>query len=447
MNAMTIFVHPIASALLLILGLYPFFAFFVRSAANSSPANIFGSICFVFLAYRLYQLFKTGKGLKVPFYLMILGCFVLYTILSSIFLTSTLIEEGALKSLYANSFLHTFVAFLLIENMEFPENILKRIIQLLGVVLVIAALVSIIQISDPLFFFNDSELQQGLSYDRLQYYYANLDEDQTNATSRFFKGYRYSIYSWITGLSVGIDALAVFSLLMGIQKTTAIKRGVFVIAAGLISFLSSSRWIMLNFVIVASQNAFLKGNRIFNIVKYLLYAALFLFIIGTLANIVGLDIQKFVQERLLSSSAGTRIYAFEVFFKVFGDHPIFGTGGEDTEEMIRLITGRTSQIHVGYLKLFYYYGIVGGLIYLSFLGALFLQLWYRARASHYWGSFIAMTAFAVANLTLVELDLFYHGLLLALIFSNNLVNESMTGRMEPEFEPITQSPRFESVTS
>ena len=87
--------------------------------------------------------------------------------------------------------------------------------------------------------------------------------------------------------------------------------------------------------------------------------------------------------------------------------------------MERLIRGRTSQIHVGYLKLFYYYGLVGGLLYLAFLASLMNRMWKIARQSNYWGGFFAILAFVVANLTLVELDLFYHGLLLALIFSNH----------------------------
>ncbi|MEL6922655.1 MAG: hypothetical protein AAFO94_01320, partial [Bacteroidota bacterium] len=37
---------------------------------------------------------------------------------------------------------------------------------------------------------------------------------------------------------------------------------------------------------------------------------------------------------------------------------------------------------------------------------------------NYWGPYFAFVAFFLANCTLVELDIFYHGLLLAILFSN-----------------------------
>ncbi len=125
----------------------------------------------------------------------------------------------------------------------------------------------------------------------------------------------------------------------------------------------------------------------------------------------------------MSNSAETRILAFEVFSKVYPENPVIGTGGVNTTKMIQIIGGRSSQIHVGYLSLFYYFGLIGGLLYLAFMGSLLMRLWKRAKKSRYWGGFFALLAFAIANLTLVKLDLFFHGLLLALIFSNHFYNE------------------------
>ena len=107
--------------------------------------------------------------------------------------------------------------------------------------------------------------------------------------------------------------------------------------------------------------------------------------------------------------------------------------------MLQLIQGRTSQIHVGWLKLLYYYGIVGALIYLSFVVALLRHLFLRAKKSKYWGSFFALLAFVVANFTLVELSPLYHGLLLALIFSRYLPN------LPPEVDAITKPAQLRPV--
>lgn len=118
----------------------------------------------------------------------------------------------------------------------------------------------------------------------------------------------------------------------------------------------------------------------------------------------------------MEGSAGTRILAFKLFFEFYPEKPIFGTGGIQTEELIKARAGRTSQIHVGFLSLFYYYGAVGGIFYILFLYHLFKRLHYVARNTRFWGSFFAMMAFVAANMTLVSLDVFKMGVILALVF-------------------------------
>jgi hypothetical protein len=302
---------------------------------------------------------------------------------------------------------------------------MKLAIKILGVVLIISAIVSVIQIFKPLFFVKDPSIIEGLSYDRIAEYYNNNPKEESSSMSRLQDGYRSSIYSHIGGLSVGMDAMAIFSLLIALKSKNWIKTAAWVVAAALVSFLSSSRWIMLNFFIIASQNIWTTNNKILNAFKYLVYGLTLFIILVSLLEFSGFDIQRFTEERLGSNSAYTRILAIEVFSNVFYDNPIVGTGGVDTEKMRQLLAGRSSQIHVGYLKLFYFYGLIGGLLYLAFLFALLKRIWHMARVSNYWGGFFAILAFAIANLTLVELSLFYHGLLLALIFSKHFYEEGI----------------------
>ena len=90
---------------------------------------------------------------------------------------------------------------------------------------------------------------------------------------------------------------------------------------------------------------------------------------------------------------------------------------------------------MGWLKLFYYYGIVGGLLYIAFIISLLRHLYKLASVSRYWGSFFAFLAFAIANFTLVELNVFYHGLLLAVIYSRYLSNqEEITMIHDPHYQ-------------
>ena len=176
---------------------------------------------------------------------------------------------------------------------------------------------------------------------------------------------------------------------------------------------------MLNFLIVGSQNIWNSKNRILNIFKYGLYFITLLTLLILAMKLLGFDIQRFVEKRLMSDDALTRVLAFEVFFEVFPDNPIFGTGGVDTEKMVRLLGGMSSQIHVGFLKLFYYYGLIGGLLYISFMVSFLIRLRKMAKYSGYWGGFFAILIFFIANLTLFELSLFYYGPILAIIFANH----------------------------
>ena len=394
------------------------------------PHYLFGIICFLFLIFRLIKIYMEGGNLKIPYYVQLLGLFTLYTLLSSFLVSDLLMDTGTIKYLYSDYFLLTFIAFLIIENTHFPARWIHIAIRILGLTLVLAAIISVVQIYKPLFFLRTTDVIEGLPYERLGSYYRDNPVEETNSVSRFLGGYRLSIYSYINELSVGIDTLAIFSILIALKSTKRIRIIIWVIAAGLVSFLSSSRWIMLNFLVISSQFIWTRSTWFSNSIKYIFYGVILMIFMGTIAKYSGIDLQDFTEDRLFSNSALTRLVAVEVFSEVFPDHPFFGTGGVDTPEMERLIKGRSSQIHVGYLKLFYYYGLIGGLLYLGFLISFMIRLWQMARRSNYWGGFFAVLAFAIANITLVELDLFYHGLILAFIFSNHYYYKNITQATE-----------------
>ena len=220
----------------------------------------------------------------------------------------------------------------------------------------------------------------------------------------------------------------IFSILVAWRPINLLNRGVVTLTAAIVSFLSSGRWIIVNFFVVASQIIWTGKNKLTNLLYFLLSSTGLLMTIGLIANFMGLDVEQYISERLMSDSALTRVLAFEVFFEVFPDNPIFGTGGVDTEKMVRLLAGQSSQIHVGFLKLFYFYGLIGGLLYLSFMVTFLIRLRKMARYSGYWGGFFAIFAFFIANLTLFELSLFYYGPLLAIIFANHFYFNKMEGK-------------------
>lgn len=409
--------------ILLMLCLYPLYGYMVVSFLHSDPDYLSGLVIYGLGAELLITKFRNNENLRLPGYLLLLGLFTLYIFISKIFISDVVIETGLITYLYRDGFLRATVTLLIIENTRFDRKALDTSLKVLFWILIAAAGVSIIQIDNPLFFRNGGWLNGYGSFEQYEQYLQNLGPFYIDDVRPVKEGYRYSIYSWISGISVGLDALAIFSILLGIRTLPKLKRYFLIISAGLVSILSSSRWIMLNFIVIFYQRILGKSNRIFYSLQLIFTLAIILATVALTANFLGVDLNQFFKNRLLDSSAGTRLYAFEVFNKVFYDQPIFGTGGVDTPKMLMLIQGKTSQIHVGWLKLFYYYGLVGGVIYIVFIISLLRYLYQLAITSNYWGSFFALLAFVLANFTLVELSVFYHGILLAMIFSRYLSNQ------------------------
>lgn len=410
-------------AFIIFLCIFPIAGYLIRDKMNMEPDYVLGFIGFLLLGKFLFDRWRSGENIRIPHYLFLFGIFVVYTVLSAIFISGKFMENGPIKYFYSDPFIRSFAILLLVENVEFSSKALKKGIGVLSIMLLFAATVSIIQVKDPLFFlYQPVREYQGVPSERVLHHLETTIEKIDDSKVRMLAGYRLSIYSWINGLSVGIDSLAIFSILLGLNAMDRKKKGILWLASAFICFLSSSRWIILNFFVVSFQVVLKQKNILLNVAKYLFIVVGLVFLIGFSASLIGVDIHSFVQNRLMDKGANTRLYAFEVFSKVFPSNPIFGTGGADTPEMLRLIAGKTSQIHVGYLKLFYYYGLIGGFIYLLFVAAFLYDFWQRAKRSAYFGSFFAILALVVANTTLVELDPFYHGIILAIIFSRHIDN-------------------------
>lgn len=412
-----------SKAILAFLCLYPIFSYVVVDRLDMDPNYAAGLFIYFLFVEVLFSKYIHHGSIKIPAYLIALGTFAVYVFASKIFITDEVLDTGIIRYLYRDPFLRSFCALFVLTNTSFDEKSLRYTIHFLFITLVVAALVSLRQVYDPLFFHNGILAGNFSSLDQYQTFMESLGPDPNYDITPLQEGYRYSIYSWISGISIGLDSMAIFSILMGIRYQSRIRQALIFISGGLVSFLSSSRWIMLNFFLILSQRLIGKPNPLFFSFKLLIGTILGFFIMVQVASYFGMDVRQFVQNRLLDDSAGTRIYAFKVFGEVFYQQPIFGTGGENTEKMLMLIQGKTSQIHVGWLKILYFHGIVGAALFLSFVALLLHHLYVFAKVNRYWGGFFAVLAYALANWTLVEFSFFYHGLLLAVIFGRHYKNE------------------------
>lgn len=171
-----------------------------------------------------------------------------------------------------------------------------------------------------------------------------------------------------------------------------------------------------------------------NILKKLRFLAILpvILLVGYVSlDSAGVEIDKIIENRVLEKnkggltkgSASTRLLAFEAFDRFFWENPIFGVGnikygmggtGRQDYKLERFLAGKSSQIHVGYLSLFYMYGLLGALMFITFL-VLFLSKLYRdAKFTGRWASFLGLLGFGLANFTLVEFSVFELGIIITL---------------------------------
>ena len=309
-------------------------------------------------------------------------------------------------------------------NIQIDRKQYRFIVNYSSYILIIAIIVILYQqLIDPYFFVNTYNIE-------------NLIDTTTSETRLL------SIYSWIGSIAVGFGFVPIL-ILVTEDFGKRNKNIIFWIIIGLIfAFLTKARWIMLNSLLVF---VIVYKNYRNNVLKVIQYALLFPIIGVTfffVLNFIGIDAGGIVKDRIFESdkksisqtSAGTRLLAFEAFNQLFWDNPILGVGeiksvtGRQDYKLRRILAGRSSQIHVGYLALLYKYGVVGGVFFLSFLFLLLRKLYRSAKRTKIWAPFLGILGFALANLTLVYFSIYQMGLILVLVaeqyYSQNYVERS-----------------------
>ena len=378
--------------------IYPIVGFLTFKTLNVAGHNFMGA--FVYLASVLIFISKKEK-INIPRYLRFFFLFVVITVLADIINEKT---GNILKYIYSNFFLKSFFVLLIIENTIFLKEHIKKIKYGLILILLFAVIVLFVQVlANPTFLVSPSYLAQINDFN--------------------FKYRPLSIFSWNGATSFGFSVPAIISILVAenyLNKEKSRNYILFIIGF-LLSFLSKSRWFMLSFIVVILQIFIYERGKF---IRYSIITLLSVILAFQVMNFFNINYDRIIKERILEENrgglmegtAGTRILAFKLFFEFYPEHPIFGTGGIQEEDLIKARASRTSQIHVGLLSLFYYYGAVGGAFYILFLYYLFRRLRYIAKQSGFWGGVFTMLAFVAANLTLVSLDVFKMGVILALVF-------------------------------
>jgi len=379
----------------LTLALFPLIQFVFIQYLHRSFVLVYGTLgTLLYLAYLF-----SGVKFKYPKYILPLILLVIYYFIWDMVNGELIaLRSGIISYLFSNIWLHTVFFLILVANTDFDDAFIKTILLIFKGTIIIAFVVSIIQLFNPLFLIP------------LEYRIASLYLNQYEIRLP-------SMFGYLSPREVGTSFIPIISILIGyyIYRKSSLNIA-WLFMAGLVFFANKSRWIYLNFVVILFQFPVVYGIHLKKIYRVILIGSVFLIVLIFVMQSTGFDFEVFIQERLLSESSSTRFLAFEMFREFFPQNPFFGTGIHVDENLARAIGGRSSQIHVGYLSHLYEYGIIGSMLLFSFWFMILKKFYLTASKKEYYGSLFAFIAFLVANLTLVDYSIYFYGLLFAFIF-------------------------------
>ena len=395
--------------LLIMMAFSPLLGFILRGIYDTRIAvlTFFGN-AFVLIFIALW-LSKGWSKIKFPAYALPLLLLSVY-VGAWDFFNGNVAERGVEIVLFRNYHFFSLVTLLIIENSTFSKKFIKRIVFLLTITIIPAILVSMIQATfDPFFFTPESYFTENAA-----------------SIGNMYEMRPPSIFAYLGFNDVALSFIPILSLVLGYRMRynyDKLVTGVLMFLGGLVCFATNARYAMINFVTVISQVLVGKRMNIKKILLYVLVCILGLIVILLVLQYIGYDLGMYLQERLLDTSANTRLMAFSLIYKYLPQHPIFGTGVRVGEDLYWEIQYISSQIHVGYLSLLYEYGIVGGILTYWVWYLLFKDLRNVARMTKFYASLFGFVTFLLANAALVQYDIYLYGIVYLFVFSKHFKDE------------------------
>lgn len=353
------------------------------------------------------------NNVKIPLSARVLFIFFIYTVISDIMIIGK--SVSILDYLLKDRILLSFLMLIIIENISFNKKYEKNILKYLRIVLYFAVFVIIIQ----QFLNQNFLLPQKEAYATSSY---------TNSSS----GRLFSIFGWTGILDVGYFFIPAYSLILfkhNIKKKSNYKVYIFILMGFLFAFLCKQRWVLLNYIIVTLFFVLRipsKGRKFIVIILIVITLIILFMNESSFSRIFDERILEKDKGGLSEGSASTRLLAFKIFPKVFMKNALWGSGskkyglggtGEHDYALERELGGRSSQLHVGYLSVLYYYGLFGGILFFIYLFILTKKLYQQATITKEWGPFFGYLTFIISNLTLVNFSIHYTGIILSVLFS------------------------------
>lgn len=373
--------------------IYPIFGYFTIKVFGFPPFYILSPI--IFLAF-IYQLILKPK-LKYPLYLIFYSLYFLFVIISKYFAHDLPFTFDANLSQLI-FIISALLLFLIIENSSYSQFFIRSTLQIMKILVIAAAFVSVIQYFMPNFFLY-SEKYTGV-HTEMQGYARRVP----------------SIFTWgdfLNDTYLAIGFIIFYSIIIYEYKG---KRAfsvsiIFAIIVGIVVFISQFRVAMLTYLIATISLAYKRIS-----IKTFSYFIILGFAFYLVTNILNFNIGYFVENRLKSETAYTRIDAFRAFFYAFPENPYFGTGGELTESLFEGF-GERARLHNAHLAIAYYYGIFASIFHTLFIVFLLKKTYKTGKEAKYWPPFVGVICYIAATMTMPRGEFFEPGLIIMMVFN------------------------------
>lgn len=396
--------NKLVNFLFFLFSLSPFIAYFY-SIVFKLPKNI--TYPLTIIAFLIAIVFLSQK--KHVYYPRFAIFSIFFAIYHSIWRFNTEADINFLTDIYYHLiYFSIFGSILIIYNSVFLQSFIKINILIFQITVLIAFIVSIIQV------FNIGFLNPDVSgFDN----YGNISNMDI-----IYQFRRTSIFGLIESNALGLAFVPMLSVLLGYMLHNKYNwfsiLSVFIMG-GTVSALSNTRYVMIGFIIISIQLLAYSRARIKEYFKFILTASITLLILYQILIVLGYNFEDFYYLRLFAEGSiteTTRYKAFETFIEFFPEKPIIGYGSM-TQEIIDTSQFRgSSHIHVGYLSHLVAYGLVGCFFLFSFWYLLVIRLYKTALLTNYWGSFFAFLMFFFSFTTMSQSSILYSGLIFAIIF-------------------------------
>lgn len=356
--------------------------------------------------YGIIFIIIKGKTIKIPGMLYLL---IMYSVYSTIwsFANGGFEQRGLIQVIMNKDIMSIFFIVIIIYNTNFSERFIKRSILLIKITVILAAIVSFIQVINYNFM-NANPIWASGKYELL------LSGDLYNDR-------RGSIFGYLNQNELGLSYMPLLSVLIGFLLYQRYRfYYVFLLLGGISAVLTNGRYIMVAFILLTIQILFVQKIKIKGLVKYIIILTISGFLLMQILFYFGYNFSDWYNTRLLSEGSlqeTTRYKAIDNFLIFFPQTIFFGTGVHMTPE-IEMASNAigSATIHVAYFSHLISYGIVGSFFLFGFWFLLAKKLYKTAKRTNYWGSFFAFLTFLWSIATFVNFSIFFYGIIFALVF-------------------------------